>query len=597
MAEALSGWKRTCLCTKLSENDVNKEVTLMGWAQRRRDLGSLIFVDLRDRSGIMQIVFDSSAAKDVFEKAEKIRNEYVLAVKGTVVLRDEETINENISTGKIEIKVKELKILSESKTPPFAIEDGTVVQDTVRLKYRYLDLRRPVMQKNLIMRHKISAITREFLNSEGFLELETPILGKSTPEGARDYLVPSRIHPGEFYALPQSPQQFKQIFMISGMDRYYQIARCFRDEDLRADRQPEFTQIDMEMSFVEQDDVMDVSERMIAKIFKETIGVDVKLPLKRMKYDEAMDRFGSDKPDTRFGLELKNISDIVVDSDFSVFKGAIEKGGSVRAVNAKGCADILSRRDIDALVDFVKIYKAKGMAWITITEEGLKSPITKFLSEEETAKIIERLEGKVGDILFFIADREDIVFDSLGHLRLKLGEKLGLIDDSVYNFLFVTEFPLFEYDYETKTYSPKHHPFTSPRDEDLDIVESDPGKAYAKAYDMVLNGMEIGGGSIRIHSVETQQRMFRVLGHSDEAIKERFGFLIDAFDFGAPPHGGIAFGLDRVAMIITGNKSIRDVIAFPKVQNASCLMTEAPSTVDQEQLDELSIKIVEKKEK
>ncbi len=594
MAEALQGWKRTCLGATLSVDDVSKEVTLMGWAQRRRDLGSLMFVDLRDRSGIIQIVFDSSKGKELFEKAEKIRNEFVLAIKGTVVLRDNETINENLSTGKIEIKVSELKILSESKTPPFSIEEGAV-QDTVRLKYRYLDLRRPAMQKNLIIRHKIAAVTREFLNSEGFLEIETPILAKSTPEGARDYLVPSRVHPGSFYALPQSPQQFKQLLMISGMDRYYQIARCFRDEDLRADRQPEFTQIDMEMSFVEEDDIMDVSERMIAKVFKETIGVDIPLPLKRMKYDEAMDRFGSDKPDTRFGLELKNISDILIDSTFNVFSGAIASGGSVRAVNAKGCADLLARRDIDALVDYVKIYKAKGMAWITITEEGLKSPITKFLTEQEIASIVERLEGKVGDILFFVADRDDIVFDSLGHLRLKLAEKLGLIDDSVYNLLFVTEFPLFEYDYETKTYSPKHHPFTSPRDQDLDIVESDPGKAYAKAYDLVLNGMELGGGSIRIHSVELQQRMFRVLGHTDESIRERFGFLIDAFEYGPPPHGGLAFGLDRIAMILTNSKSIRDVIAFPKVQNASCLMSEAPSGVDQQQLDELCIKVVEKK--
>ena len=595
MAEALQGWKRTCLCAELGEKDVSKEVTIMGWAQRRRDLGSLIFVDLRDRSGLIQIVFDSSKGKELFEKAEKIRNEFVLAVKGTVVLRDKDTVNPNLSTGTIEVKVDELKILSESKTPPFAIEDGTSVQDSVKLKYRYLDLRRPSMQNNLIMRHKISAVTREFLNTEGFLELETPILGKSTPEGARDYLVPSRVHPGKFYALPQSPQQFKQIFMISGLDKYYQIARCFRDEDLRADRQPEFTQIDLEMSFVEEDDVMDVAERMIAKIFKETIGVDVPLPLKRMKYNEAMERFGSDKPDTRFGLELKNVSDLLKDSSFNVFSGVIKKGGSVRAVNAKGCANILARRDIDALVDYVKIYKAKGMAWITITEDGLKSPITKFLTEQEISGIIERLEGKPGDILFFIADRDDIVFDSLGHLRLKLAEKLGLIDDSVYNLLFVTEFPLFEYDYETKSYSPKHHPFTSPRDEDLDIVESDPGKAYAKAYDMVLNGMELGGGSIRIHSVETQKRMFRVLGHTDETIKERFGFLIDAFEYGAPPHGGLAFGLDRIAMILTGSKSIRDVIAFPKVQNASCLMTEAPSDVEKGQLDELSIKVIEKK--
>jgi len=594
MAEALQGWKRTCLCAELGEQDVSKEVTIMGWTQRRRDLGSLIFVDLRDRSGIIQIVFDSSMGEEVFKKAERIRSEYVLAVKGTVVLRDEDTINSNISTGTIEVKVKELKILAEAKTPPFAIEDGVGVQDSVKLKYRYLDLRRPSMQKNLMMRHKIAAITRDFLNSEGFLELETPILAKSTPEGARDYLVPSRVHPGKFYALPQSPQQFKQLFMISGLDRYYQIARCFRDEDLRADRQPEFTQIDLEMSFVEEEDVMDIAERMIARIFKETIGVDVKLPLLRMKYDEAMERFGSDKPDTRFGLELKNVSDLLKDSTFNVFSGAIAKGGSVRAINAKGCAKILARRDIDELVDFVKIYKAKGMAWITITEEGLKSPITKFLTEEEVRSIVERLEGEAGDILFFIADRNDIVFDSLGHLRLKIAEKLGLIDDSVYNLLFVTEFPLFEYDYETKSYTPMHHPFTSPRDEDIDIMESDPGKTYAKAYDMVLNGIELGGGSIRIHSVETQKRMFKVLGHSDEEVKDRFGFFIEAFDYGAPPHGGLAFGLDRIVMLLTGSKTIRDVIAFPKVQNASCLMSEAPSTVDKQQLDDLSIKILEK---
>lgn len=593
MGEFLGDWKRTALCAEFTTADIDREVTLMGWADTRRDLGGLIFVDLRDRSGIMQVVFDESMFEGDFNKAGSIRSEFVLAIKGKIVKRSEDTVNPKLPTGLIEVKVRELKILSRAETPPFEIEDGSKVREELRLKYRYLDLRRPEMQKNLILRNKIANSARAYLTENGFLDIETPMLQKSTPEGARDYLVPSRIHPGCFYALPQSPQLFKQILMISGYDRYFQITKCFRDEDLRADRQPEFTQIDTEMSFVDADDVMTMHEGLIQRVFKDVLDVDIKLPLKRLPYQEAMDRFGSDKPDTRFGLELKDVSDIVAGSEFKVFSSVVKNGGSVRAINAKGCANLLARREIDALVDFVKIYGAKGMAWISIREDGLNSPITKFMTQEEIDGIMQRLDGQVGDILFFVGDKNSVVYDSLGALRLKLAEKLNLIQDGTWDLLWVTEFPLFEYSEEEKRYVAKHHPFTSPMDEDIDKVEGDPEHARAKAYDIVLNGNEIGGGSIRIHSTELQEKMFGALGFSKEDAWERFGFLLEALKYGTPPHGGLAYGLDRLAMLMAGVDSIRDVIAFPKVQNASDLMSKAPDTVDKKQLRELHIKVDE----
>lgn len=593
MGEFLGDWKRTALCAEFTTDDIDREVTLMGWADTRRDLGGLVFVDLRDRSGIMQVVFDESMFEGDFDQVSSIRSEFVLAVKGKIVKRSEDTVNPKLPTGLIEVKVRELKILSKAETPPFEIEDGSKVREELRLKYRYLDLRRPEMQKNLILRNKIANSARAYLTENGFLDIETPMLQKSTPEGARDYLVPSRIHPGCFYALPQSPQLFKQILMISGYDRYFQITKCFRDEDLRADRQPEFTQIDTEMSFVDADDVMAVHEGLLQRVFKDVLDINIELPLKRLSYQEALDRFGSDKPDTRFGLELKDVSDIVAGSEFKVFSSVVKNGGSVRAINAKGCANILARREIDALVEFVKIYGAKGMAWISIREDGLNSPITKFMTQEEIDGIMERLDGKVGDILFFVGDKNSVVYDSLGALRLKLAEKLNLIEDNTWDLLWVTEFPLFEYSEEEKRYVAKHHPFTSPMDEDIDKVTSDPEHARAKAYDIVLNGNEIGGGSIRIHSTELQEKMFEALGFSKEDAWERFGFLLEALKYGTPPHGGLAYGLDRLAMLMAGVESIRDVIAFPKVQNASDLMSKAPDTVDRKQLRELHIKVDE----
>jgi aspartyl-tRNA synthetase len=593
MSEFLQGWKRTDYCTTFTVEDVGKDVTLMGWVQTRRDFGALIFVDLRDRTGLMQVVFDESVLEGDFSRVSGLRSEYVIAVKGQIVRRDEETINEKLPTGLIEVKARELKVLSRAQTPPFEIEDDTAVREELRLKYRYLDLRRPTMQKNLLMRSQISAAAREYLIDNGFLDIETPMLTKSTPEGARDYLVPSRIHQGSFYALPQSPQTLKQILMISGFDRYFQIVKCFRDEDLRADRQPEFTQIDLEMSFVDVDDVITMNEGLIAHVFKKTMGIDIKLPLKRLPYKEAMDRYGSDKPDTRFGLELINVSDIVADSGFQVFSSVVKNGGSVRAINAKGCVDKFARREIDTLVDFVKIYGAKGMAWISMKEDGIQSPITKFFTEDEMDALLKRLGAETGDIIFFVGDKDKVVYDSLGNLRLKLAEKLELIDESVFDLLWVVDFPLFEYSEEDKRYMAMHHPFTSPKDEDVDKLESDPGSVYAKAYDIVLNGNEIGGGSIRIHTTELQEKMLKALGHSKEDAWENFGFLLEALKFGAPPHGGLAFGLDRLAMLLLGCTSIRDVIAFPKVQNASCLMTNAPSRVEPKQLRELGIKITE----
>ncbi len=593
MSEFLQGWKRTDYCTKFSVDDVGKDVTLMGWVQTRRDFGALIFVDLRDRTGLMQVVFDESVLEGDFSRVSSLRSEFVIAVKGAIVRRDEETINEKLPTGLIEVKARELKILSRAQTPPFEIEDDTAVREELRLKYRFLDLRRATMQKNMLIRSQISAAAREYLISNGFLDIETPMLTKSTPEGARDYLVPSRIHQGSFYALPQSPQTLKQILMISGFDRYFQIVKCFRDEDLRADRQPEFTQIDLEMSFVDVDDVITMNEGLIAHVFKQTMGIDIKLPLKRLPYKEAMDRYGSDKPDTRFDLELINVSDIVANSGFQVFSSVVKNGGSVRAINAKGCVDKFARREIDALVDFVKIYGAKGMAWISMKEDGMQSPITKFFTEEEMDALLKRLRAETGDIIFFVGDKDKVVYDSLGNLRLKLAEKLELIDESVFDLLWVVDFPLFEYSEEDKRYMAMHHPFTSPKDEDVDRLESDPGSVYAKAYDIVLNGNEIGGGSIRIHTTELQERMLKALGHSKEDAWENFGFLLEALKFGAPPHGGLAFGLDRLAMLLLGCTSIRDVIAFPKVQNASCLMTNAPARVEAKQLRELGIKVTE----
>lgn len=597
MAESMKGLKRSHRCTELSEKNIGETVTVMGWAAKRRNLGSLIFVDLRDRSGILQIVFDENDVKaEGFAKAETIRSEYVIAVEGRVEKRGG-AVNENLATGKIEVRATSLRILSESLTPPFPIEDGVTVKDELRLKYRYLDLRRPHIQNNLILRSKVTTLVRSFMAEEGFLEIETPILTKSTPEGARDYLVPSRIHPGNFYALPQSPQLFKQLLMCSGYDRYLQIAKCFRDEDLRADRQPEFTQIDMELSFVDIDDVIDVNERLLAKLWKEILGVEIKTPFKRMTWQEAMDRFGSDKPDTRFGFELKDISDVVKDCGFSVFTSALENGGSVRGINANG-QGAMPRKKIDALVEFAKGYGAKGLAYLAINEDGTyKSSFAKFMTEEELAAIVERMEGKPGDLLLFAADKNKIVYAVLGALRCEIADKLGLLDKDTYNFLWITEFPLFEYSDEEERYVAMHHPFTMPMEEDLDLVETDPGKARAKAYDIVLNGTELGGGSVRIHQDDIQEMMFRALGFTTEEAYEKFGFLLNAFKYGVPPHAGLAFGLDRLIMHMAKEDNIRDVIAFPKVKDASCLLTDAPNVVDQKQLDELYIASTYKEDK
>ncbi|MDY6227845.1 MULTISPECIES: aspartate--tRNA ligase [unclassified Clostridium] len=594
MGEALSGLKRSLMCGEVRESNVSQKITLMGWVQRNRKLGGLQFIDLRDRTGIMQIVFGEEINAEAFEKAKDVRPEYCIAVTGEVVLR--EAPNHNMPTGLVELKCESLKVLSESETPPIYIKEGLDAAENIRLKYRYLDLRRPDMQRIFMIRSKISKAVRDYLDANNFLEVETPILTKSTPEGARDYLVPSRNYPGMFYALPQSPQIFKQLLMVSGFDRYYQIAKCFRDEDLRANRQPEFTQIDLEMSFVEQEDVIKMNEGLIAHVFKEVAGVDVKLPIKRMTFKDAMEKYGSDKPDLRFGMEITNITEDVKDMDFVVFKSAIEAGGSVRALCLKGGAD-LGRKPIDKLGEFVKTYKAKGLAWIQIKEDGIKSSIAKFLTDDVTNSIIKTMNAEVGDAIFIVADKNSVVFQSLGALRLELAKQFDLIKDkNEFNFTWITEFPLFEYSEEDGRYYAAHHPFTSPMDEDLDMIESNPGEVRSKAYDLVLNGEELGGGSIRIHDSKLQQRMFKALGFTEESAQERFGFLIDAFKFGPPPHGGLAFGLDRMVMFLAGTENIKDVIAFPKNQNAYCYLSEAPNIVDEKQLDDLGISINKKEE-
>ncbi|KLE16120.1 aspartate--tRNA ligase [Clostridium sp. C8] len=589
MGEALGGLKRTLMCGEVRENNVSQKITLMGWVQRNRKLGGLQFIDLRDRTGIMQIVFGEAINAEAFEKAKDVRPEYCIAVTGEVVLR--EAPNHNMPTGLVELKCESLKILSESDTPPIYIKEGLDAAESIRLKYRYLDLRRPDMQRIFMIRNRISKSVRDYLDENNFLEVETPMLTKSTPEGARDYLVPSRNYPGMFYALPQSPQIFKQLLMVSGFDRYYQIVKCFRDEDLRANRQPEFTQIDLEMSFVEQEDVIKMNEGLIAHVFKEVAGVDVKLPIKRMTFKDAMEKYGSDKPDLRFGMEITDITEDVKDMDFVVFKSAIEVGGSVRALCLKGGAE-LGRKPIDKLSEFVKTYKAKGLAWIQLKEDGVKSSISKFLTDDVTNSIVKTMGAEVGDAIFIVADKNSVVFQSLGALRLELAKQFDLIKDkNEFNFTWITEFPLFEYDEEEERYHAAHHPFTSPMDEDLNMLETNPGEVRSKAYDLVLNGEELGGGSIRIHDSKLQQKMFKALGFTEESAQERFGFLIDAFKFGPPPHGGLAFGLDRMVMFLAGTENIKDVIAFPKNQNAYCYLSEAPNIADEKQLQELGISI------
>ena len=591
MAESMRGLKRTCRCAELSAANVGQTVTVMGWVQKSRNKGGIVFVDLRDRSGIIQLIFEeSNTGAEGFEKAAKLRSEFVVAVTGEVTKRSG-AVNENLETGDIEVVAKDIRILSESETPPFPIEENSKTKDDLRLKYRYLDLRRPDLQRNLILRSQVATLTRQFLAEEGFLEIETPILNKSTPEGARDYLVPSRVHPGNFYALPQSPQLFKQLLMCSGYDRYFQIAKCFRDEDLRADRQPEFTQIDMELSFVDVDDVIDVNERLLQRMFK-LIDVDVQLPIQRMTWQEAMDRFGSDKPDTRFGMELQDVTEVVKNCGFGVFTGAIENGGSVRGINAKGQGS-MPRKKIDKLVDFAKDFGAKGLAYVCINEDGsLKSSFAKFMTEEEMNGLVTAMAGEPGDLLLFAADKNKVVWDVLGNLRLELARQMDLLDKNVYNFLWVTEFPLLEFNEDLGRYQAMHHPFTMPMEEDLEFLESDPGRVRAQAYDIVLNGTEIGGGSIRIHQNDIQERMFEALGFTKEAAYNQFGFLLNAFKYGVPPHAGLAYGLDRLVMLMAKEDSIREVIAFPKVKDASCLMTEAPNLVDPAQLEELGIAVV-----
>ncbi|MBQ3165492.1 MAG: aspartate--tRNA ligase [Lachnospiraceae bacterium] len=600
MAETMKGLKRSHRCTELSATNVGEVVTVMGWVQKSRNKGGIIFTDLRDRSGLLQIIFEEgddascSVDSETFAKAESLRSEFVIAVVGKVTSREGNT-NENMKTGAIEIRATQLRILSEAQTPPFPIEADSKTKEDLRLKYRYLDLRRPDLQEKIMMRSRVVARLREFLTNEGFLEIETPILNKSTPEGARDYLVPSRVHPGNFYALPQSPQIFKQLLMCSGFDRYFQIAKCFRDEDLRADRQPEFTQVDMELSFVDVDDVIEVNERMLKEIFA-TIGVEVPNPIPRMTWQEAMDRFGSDKPDTRFGMELVNVSDVVAGCGFGVFTGALENGGSVRGINAKGQGE-MPRKKIDALVEFAKGFGAKGLAYIAIQSDGnIKSSFAKFMTEEQMAALVKAMDGENGDLLLFAADKNKIVWDVLGNLRLEIARNLELLDKNQYNFLWVTEFPLLEWDEEDNRFVAMHHPFTMPMDEDLPLLDTDPGKVRAKAYDIVLNGTELGGGSVRIFQDDVQAKMFEVIGLSKEVAEERFGFLLSAFKYGVPPHAGLALGLDRMIMLMTQADSIREVIAFPKVKDASCLMTEAPNIVDEVQLEELGIAIVKKEE-
>ena len=594
MSESMQGLHRTHRCTEVSNANIGEKVTVMGWVQKRRNLGSLIFIDLRDRSGILQLVFDEpKVGSEGFAKAGTLRSEFVIAVEGTVQKRSA-AVNENLKTGDIEVIAESIRILSESQTPPFQIEENSQTKDEIRLKYRYLDLRRPDIQRNLMLRSKVAYLMRDFMAKEGFLEIETPILCKSTPEGARDYLVPSRVHPGSFYALPQSPQLFKQLLMASGYDRYFQIAKCFRDEDLRADRQPEFTQADMELSFVDIDDVLDVNERLLKYIFKEAIGVDVELPLKRMPWQEAMDRFGSDKPDTRFGMELKDVSDVVKNCGFGVFTGALEQGGSVRGINAEG-QGAMPRKKIDKLVEFAKGYGAKGLAYLSVQEDGsYKSSFAKFMTEDELKNLVAAMDGKPGDLLLFAADKNKIVWNVLGALRLEIAKELDLLDPNQYNFLWITEFPLLEWSDEENRFMAMHHPFTMPMEEDWDKIDTDPGAVRAKAYDIVLNGTELGGGSVRIHQSDIQEKMFEVLGFTKERAHEQFGFLLDAFSYGVPPHAGLAYGLDRLVMHMVHADSIRDVIAFPKVKDASDLMSNAPDIVDEKQLEELCIKVDEK---
>ena len=592
MAESMKGLHRSHRCTEVSNANIGESITVMGWVQKRRNLGSLIFVDLRDRSGLLQIVFDEeSVGVEGFAKAGTLRSEFVIAVEGTVSKRAA-AVNENLKTGDIEIIATSLRILSESQTPPFAIEENSLTKEDIRLKYRYLDLRRPDIQRNLMLKSKVLRLMRDFMADEGFLEIETPILCKSTPEGARDYLVPSRVHQGHFYALPQSPQIFKQLLMASGYDRYFQIARCFRDEDLRADRQPEFTQADMELSFVDVEDVLDVNERLIQYVFKEAIGVDIPVPLPRMAWQEAMDRYGSDKPDTRFGMELVNVSDVVKNCEFAVFKGALEAGGTVRGINVEG-QGAMPRKKIDKLVEFAKGYGAKGLAYICINADGsYKSSFAKFMTEEEMNALVSAMNGKPGDLLLFAADKTKLVWNVLGALRLEMGKELGLMDENQYNFLWITEFPLLEWSEEENRFMAMHHPFTMPMEEDWENIDSDPGSVRAKAYDIVLNGSELGGGSVRIHQDDIQEKMFEVLGFTKEAAHEQFGFLLDAFSYGVPPHAGLAYGVDRIIMHMTHTDNIREVIAFPKVKDASCMMSKAPGTVEAKQLEELGIAIV-----
>ncbi len=589
MAEAMKGLHRSHRCTEVGICDVGATVTVMGWVQKQRNKGGIIFVDLRDRSGILQIIFEeSSCGIENFAKAEKLRSEFVVAVVGKVEKRAG-AVNENLATGQIEIRAEQLRILSEAETPPFPIEADSKTKEELRLKYRYLDLRRPDLQRNIMLRSSIVANIRKFMTQEGFLEIETPILGKSTPEGARDYLVPSRVHPGTFYGLPQSPQLFKQLLMCSGYDRYFQIAKCFRDEDLRADRQPEFTQVDMELSFVDVEDVIDVNERLLQFVCKEAIGLEVQLPIPRMTWKEAMERFGSDKPDTRFGMELVNVSEVVAGCGFGVFSSALENGGSVRGINAKGQA-AMPRKKIDALVDFAKGYGAKGLAYLCILEDGsYKSSFAKFMTEDQLDALVKAMDGKAGDLLLFAADKDTIVYSVLGALRLELGEQMGMIDHDQFNFLWVTEFPLFEWSEEENRYVAVHHPFTMMMDEDLQYLDTDPGRVRAKAYDIVLNGVELGGGSVRIYQNEIQEKMFELLGFTKEEAHSRFGFLLDAFKYGVPPHAGLAYGLDRLVMLLVKADSIREVMAFPKVKDASCLMTNAPDVVDEVQLKELHL--------
>ena len=592
MAESMAGLKRSCRCTEVTEANVGQELTLMGWVQKSRNKGGIIFTDLRDRTGIIQIIFEESdCGAESFAKAERLRSEFTIAVTGVVEKRSG-AANENLKTGSIEVRARSLRILSESEVPPFPSEENSKTREEVRLKYRYLDLRRPDLQRNILVRSRVATMVRQFLADEGFLEIETPTLIKSTPEGARDYLVPSRVHPGNFYALPQSPQLLKQLLMCSGFDRYFQLARCYRDEDLRADRQPEFTQIDMELSFVDVEDVLDVNERLLKKIFKEICDFDVQLPIQRMTWREAMDRFGSDKPDLRFGMELKNVSDVVKDCEFVVFKSALENGGSVRGINADGQAG-MPRKKIDALVEYAKGFGARGLAYLAIHEDGsYKCSFGKFMKEEELDALVKAMDGKPGDLLFFAADKDKVVFDVLGNLRLELARQLDLLKKDDFKFLWVTEFPLLEYSEEEDRYVAMHHPFTMPMEEDIPLLDSDPGAVRAKAYDIVLNGTELGGGSVRIHQGDIQEKMFEVLGFTPERANEQFGFLLDAFKYGVPPHAGLAYGLDRVIMLMVGADSIRDVIAFPKVKDASCLMMEAPSEVDVKQLEELHIAVV-----